>query len=115
MIFEPTSRVLDSVNVPPTQLTLESLQEIVASLPIVALSPAAEALPLTVAADIVPLPVASRPLSPGPAARTEAGANAATISIDAAAIHPAFRTKEPRRVRRVVPRAFIRSPRVAWR
>src|SRR3954454_3557284 len=101
------SSVFDRVKDPWIEPTLEPSHEIVAE-PIVALLPAALRLPPTVASELVPLPVLSRPLLPGPAADTVAGANAATISIEAAASQPALRTKEPRRARRAERRGFIR-------
>ena len=58
-----------SVNEPDTLPTLVS-EQLMTAAPIVALEPAAEGLPLTVAFEVVPLPVGSKPLLPGPAANT---------------------------------------------
>jgi hypothetical protein len=97
VIAEPASRVLVRVNEPETEPTLLSVQDMTAPVFIVALPPAAERLLPTVAFDFVPLPVGSRPLLPGPAASTPAGARVATATIDAAASQPAIRRREPRR------------------
>ena len=78
-----------SVNEPEIDRTFVPRHDIVASF-IVALDSAAERLPSTVAFDIVPLPVASRPLFPGPAA-CAAGATAARASMLAEASQPARR------------------------
>jgi hypothetical protein len=110
VITDPTSRVFVRVKVPPTDPTFVPVQNIVASALIVALLPAAERLPPTVAFEVLPLPVLSSPLFPGPAADTDAGAKAATISIVAEASQPALRMKEPRRARRAVRGAFMWVP-----
>jgi hypothetical protein len=107
---DPMSSVFVRVKLPSTDPTLVPVQNIVASASIVALAPAAARLPPTVAFEVWPLPVLSSPLLPGPAAETDAGANAATISIVAAASHPALRTNEPRRARRAVRSAFMSVP-----
>ena len=60
---------------PPIEPTAVPSQVMTPSAFIVALPPASARLPFTVAFDLVPLPVGSRPLLPGPAARTAAGAN----------------------------------------
>jgi hypothetical protein len=89
VIFDPASRSLPSVNDPLIEPTLEPSHEIVAVF-IVALEPAAERLPPAVASDIVPLPLGSRPLFPGPAACAP-GATAASASMLAEASQPARR------------------------
>jgi len=98
VIFDPISRVFDSVNDPTSEPTLVSEQNMTA-LPIVALPPAADRLPTTVAFDVVPLPVASRPLLPGPAAKAgpAAGPTSASMVIAATASQPTRRNVVARR------------------
>ena len=97
MILEPTSRVFESVNDPTSEPTLVPLQNMTA-LFIVALLPAAERLPPTMAFEVVPLPVGSRPLFPGPAARAGpvAGPTRAKVVIAATASQPTRRNAEAR-------------------
>jgi hypothetical protein len=95
------------VNEPLIDPTFVPSHAIVASF-IVAPPPPPDTLPPTVAFDFVPLPVASRPLLPGPAACT-AGARAATASMLAAANQPA-RRMVPRRSARDGVEWFIWSP-----
>jgi hypothetical protein len=110
VIFDPTSSVLLSVNVPPIEPTLVLLQPMTASAFIVALPPAAERLAPTVASDVVPLPVLSFPSLPGPAAKAVAGARVAIATITAAASHPARRRLPPRRFDRADVCVFMMIP-----
>ncbi len=94
MSFEPMSSVLLNVKDPVSEPTLVPLQFMTASMPIVALSPAADALPPTVAADLVPFPVASRPLLPGAPRASAApvpGPSSASAVMLATASQPALR------------------------
>src|SRR5689334_19558665 len=80
--------------------TLVPVQNITAFWASVALLPAAERLPSAVALEVVPLPVGSSPLFPGPAAATPAGVSAATPSMPAARSQLARRTASRRSWRR---------------
>jgi hypothetical protein len=78
------------VNEPVTDPTLVPWQYIAESswpVAIAALLPAADRLPPTVAFEVVPLPVGSPPLLPGPAAKTEDGARRAVVVIAATTSH----------------------------
>jgi hypothetical protein len=89
------------VNEPVSEPALSPLQNMTA-LPIVALPAASARLPLTVAFDIVPFPVGSPPLLPGPAANAEVGASRAAVAIAATTSHPNLRPiLERRRIREV--------------
>jgi hypothetical protein len=110
VIFDPTSRVLLSVNEPVRDPTFVPSQNSTASVLIVALLPAAERLPPAVASEVVPLPVGSSPLLPGPAAATDPtlGPSIARASIEATAIHPRRRNGAVRE--RVLGRFIDRIP-----
>ena len=110
VIVEPTSSVLVSVNEPATEPTLVPEQYITAFAAMVALLPAAERLPSTVAFDFVPFPVGSKPLLPGPAANVVAGAATATASIAATASQPNLRRPCPSRAERGVKVVMLVSP-----
>jgi hypothetical protein len=110
VICEPTSNVLLSVKVPPTEPTFVPSHVMMAPAFMVAPPAASARLPPTVAFDFVPLPVGSRPLLPGPAARAAAGASVATAIIAAAASQPAIRSVDPPRAERVL-YVFIGVPR----
>ena len=109
MIFDPTSSVLVSVNEPvdppalsPSHVRVDPPWDPSMS----ALPPASARLPLTVAFDFVPLPVALRPLLPGPAARAAEGVMSAAVA------RPAATSQDNRRANmdrlRVICRCFMR-------
>jgi hypothetical protein len=91
VIVEPLSSVFVRVNEPVTEPTLLPWQYMAEScLPvaIAALLPAPDRLPPTVALDVVPLPVGSPPLLPGPpAAKDGEGAMRAVVVIAATTSH----------------------------
>ena len=104
-MVEPTSSVLINVNDPlaedaevPSQARLDPPCEP----SIVALPPAAERMPPTVASEVVPFPVGEQPLSPGPlqgpVAETDAtlGPRRAIPSMDATATQPRMRNRDVR-------------------
>ena len=101
------------MNDPETLPTLV-FEHWITAVPMVALEPASERLAPAVALDLVPLPVGSRPLLPGPAAKTAEllGPRTATASVVATASQPRPRPSVIR-VRRRVGRAFIVCPNVA--
>jgi hypothetical protein len=110
VISDPTSTVFDRVNEPASDPTLVPLQDMTA-LPIVALPPAADRLLPTVALDVVPFPVGSPPLLPGPAAATDAalGPMSAAVVIAATRSHENRRANLERRRTREV--CIFESPR----
>ena len=95
-MVEPTSNVFVSVNDPVNDPALSPLQNITAE-PMVALPPAAERLPPAVAFDLVPLPVGSRPLLPGPAASAADGISSALPVIATTTSHERRRANLERR------------------
>ena len=103
-----------SVNEPDTLPTLVP-EQLMTAAPIVALEPAVERKPLTVAFDVVPLPVLSRPPLPGPpfTANTAVvpGPKSAKASEATTASQPKVRPMAFRGRRRRGREAFIGSPR----
>jgi len=109
VIFDPTSSVLVSVN-EPVDVPALSPSHVRVDPPcdpsMTALLPASARLPPTVAFDFVPLPVASRPLLPGPAAKAAEGVMSAAVA------RPAATSQDNRRANvdrlREVCRSFMR-------